>query len=340
MAKTENPNIKFLSIDELMKKNLPPIRWLVDGLVPENAITILSGTSGSFKTWLAMSTAVAVASGRDFLDIFATQQANVLIIDEESGERLYSERFRLLSSSEDLPIYLMSMSGFSAAKDKIKAVIEECKNFNIGLVIIDSLVRINNGDENSSKDVASLFAHLRAFTKESISVLLIHHNRKPGVAGYDASSDMRGSSDIRAAIDIQLAVRRVGESSTIEVRQPKNRFAEENEPFKLDFCKDDSGKIKFIYAGNVSQRGSGTDEAEKLRLQKVIIDIVSRYQNANKSAVVKAVANELKISQNKVKIELSNMVESGLLITLTGPHNATILNLANNYDDAELVSYE
>ena len=106
MVKENNySNQKFVSLSELMAKELPPIRWLIDGLVPEEGMVVLAGMSGSYKTWLVMSMAIAVAAGQDFLDIFSTQQTGVLIIDEESGERLYSERFKLLTDREDLPIY-------------------------------------------------------------------------------------------------------------------------------------------------------------------------------------------------------------------------------------------
>ena len=207
---------KIISLDELLKKNLPPIKWLIDGLIPEEAITIMPGASGSFKTWLAMSMALSIANGKNFLDIFTTRQANVLIIDEEGGERLYSERFKLLGAPNNSPVYLMSMTNFVANKEKINNIIKECKKKNIELIIIDSLVRVNTGDENSSRDIAKFFSLLRLITKESISILIIHHNRKPGQGGYDPSSDMRGSSDIKAAVDVQLAVKQIGRASCRE----------------------------------------------------------------------------------------------------------------------------
>lgn len=336
----ENVGKKIIPLNELMEKNLPPINWLIDGLIPEEAITIMPGASGSFKTWLAMSMALSVANGTDFLDIFTTRQANVLIIDEESGERLYSERFKLLDAPDDSSIYIMSMSNFIAKEKTIKDVVKECKEKGVELVIIDSLVRINSGDENSSRDIAKLFALLRLFTREAISVLILHHNRKPGQNGYDASSDMRGSSDIKAAVDVQLAVKRIGKSPSIQVERAKCRYEMEGKPFKLDFVKDEStGALKFVYAGAIKPQATDEDrEKEQEDLKNAIINAVRKSPNVHKGMIVAAVTSKAKVGKTRVNTEISNMLKSGILVAKTGPHNSTILSLPEDSEDSEGVS--
>ena len=336
MAK-ENNNIKLLSISELLEKNLPPISWLIDELVPEEAITILSGMSGSFKTWLVMDMAISIATGREFLNIYNTKQTGVLIIDEESGERLYSERFKSLTDLNEMPIYLLSMSGFGVSGKSVKEIVEICKEKGIGLVIIDSMTRVNKGDENSSKDMALFFSKLRAFTKESISVLIIHHNRKPGQGGYDASSDMRCSSDIRAAVDIQLAVRRIGSSESIEVRQPKCRYNKEVTPFKLTFQKDkDSGKLGFKYDGTLVVKETKEELQEQAKLlRNTIIETVREFPGSNRRTITKAVSNLLGVSDYKVKTEILEMAKANILVTETGKYNTTLFTVSDEYSDSE-----
>ena len=336
MAEEKN-NIKLLSIGELLEKDLPPISWLINELVPEEAITILSGMSGSFKTWLVMDMAISIATGKEFLSIYDTRQTGVLIIDEESGERLYSERFKNLTDLKEMPIYLLSMSGFRVDDKSIKEIAEVCKEKSIGFVIIDSMTRVNRGDENSSKDMALFFSKLRVFTQESISVLIIHHNRKPGQGGYDASSDMRGSSDIRAAVDIQLAVRRIGSSESIEVRQPKCRYSQEMSPFKLTFLKNKTtGKLGFRYDGILKVKDTEEDEkARKELLRKTIIEAVKQAPGSKRQTITKTVSNLLGVSEYKVKVELLEMTKTNILATKTGQYNATLYILSDEYNDNE-----
>ena len=40
----------LVTIEDLMQKNFPPQKWLVEKLIPEAAITILSGAPASCKT--------------------------------------------------------------------------------------------------------------------------------------------------------------------------------------------------------------------------------------------------------------------------------------------------
>ena len=83
-------NIK--EIGHLMAKDFPEQMYLVDRLVPDAGFTIFSGAPRSYKTFVLLELARCVASGQPFLGHFNTQQANVLLIDEENGERLLQQR--------------------------------------------------------------------------------------------------------------------------------------------------------------------------------------------------------------------------------------------------------
>jgi hypothetical protein len=68
---------------------LPPIDWVCRGmLVASGAVTLVGGYGFSGKTVFCQSLALAVASGRQFLGLFSTQQGAVLHLDWEQGFRL------------------------------------------------------------------------------------------------------------------------------------------------------------------------------------------------------------------------------------------------------------
>ena len=63
------------TIKQLYKKEFPPIRWIVDDLIPAGGVTIMSGYASSFKTWLFMEMAVKVAKGEPVFGKFNTMQS-------------------------------------------------------------------------------------------------------------------------------------------------------------------------------------------------------------------------------------------------------------------------
>ena len=65
--------------------------WLVEDLIPEAAVTLISGESGSGKSTLTLALAGAVACGTEFLGR-ATVQHEVLILDRENPSAVQRQR--------------------------------------------------------------------------------------------------------------------------------------------------------------------------------------------------------------------------------------------------------
>jgi len=131
-----------------------------------------------------------------------------LLIDEENGERLLQQRMRLMGVSEDLPIFYTPSMGFVLSDENVGAAIEKCHENNIGLVIIDSLIRVHSAEENSAKEMATVSRMLRKFTENGIALIVTQHNRKQGAFNTGAGNEMRGSSEILAAADGHIGMSR------------------------------------------------------------------------------------------------------------------------------------
>src|SRR5215213_2069745 len=54
--------VVFSSAVELMRKDIPPVRWVVPGILPEG-VALLAGKPKLGKSWLALGLCVAVAAG-------------------------------------------------------------------------------------------------------------------------------------------------------------------------------------------------------------------------------------------------------------------------------------
>lgn len=226
-------------LSQLMAKEFPEQMYIVDRLVPDAGFTIFSGAPGSYKTFALLHLAQCVASGQPFLGNFATQQTGVLLIDEENGERLLQQRMRLMGISEELPIFYTPTMGFILNNENVEAAIEKCMDNGIGLVIIDSLIRVHSAEENSAKEMATVSRQLRKFTENGIAIIVTQHNRKQGAFNGGAGNEMRGSSEILAAADGHIGMSRK-DKFYIRFHQTKQRYAVELEAFEVKINADDS----------------------------------------------------------------------------------------------------
>jgi len=245
-------NFSPISIKDLYGYENKASKWLIDKLIPENGVAILSGESGSYKTWLLLHIAASVAGGTPVFDTFPVQQGKVLMIDEENRHSLLVERLKLLGIQEDLPIQFVVKTGFdlNAGGNYINDFYNFVDKNKIKLVTFDSLVRIHGKDENNAKEMAELFRSFTTLQNLGVSVIITHHHRKEQNKQSQRMSQMlRGSSDIRAGLDSHLAVVRNGDKE-VQIVQTKNRDSEEFPAFALKIEEEDS-KIKFRFNGEV-----------------------------------------------------------------------------------------
>lgn len=262
------------TIDELMAHKYPPATYLVDRLIPTEAITILSGQSRSYKTYALLDIAVAVASQKPLFSHFKTTQANVLIINEEDGERLLQQRFRQLGIEKGagLPIHVSALSDFKLEDQQVDRTIKFCRDNGIALVIIDSLIRVHNADENSAREMSKVFAQLRKFTKADIAVLVTQHNRKATQHSTGGASEMRGSSDILAAVDSHIGVKRdTKDRFYLTFSQEKQRYDVELEPFQMKFNTTDP-VFRFEYLGSLQKQPD-----KSITLYTVVCNLLSDH---------------------------------------------------------------
>jgi RecA-family ATPase len=314
------PNFSPIWYDKLAKLDLPAPSWLVDKLIPDASITIISAPPAQYKTWLAFDIAIQVALGKPVFGHFVTKQTKVLIVDEESGLPRARERLQTLGITADAQIAVSSSKeGFKITEESAKLLITYCNDQAIGLVVFDSLTRIHNGDENSAKDMSVVMGDLKRLAKAGIAVFLIHHNRKPQQFGGGGANEMRGSGDILAACDVQISVKRKPNSDIITVYQNKNRDAIDLKPFELELRADKS-RLRFEYIGNAPKQVDKTKPIDKA-IRELLADKEARFQKQIIKAL-KGVGGEKKISER-----LKALLDAGELTFVQGANNKHLYQL-------------
>lgn len=320
---TEN-TFSPIILNELMTKNFPEVKWLVEQLIPIETIVAISGIPSSYKTWLVLDLAVRVAKGEILFDRFMTSQTGVLIIDEETGERWIKERVLKLHDSFDLPIYFLSKTGFKLTEETVKQLASFSKEKGIGLIIFDSLLRIHTArDENDAVEMAKVFRLFQQLTKEGITVVFTHHHRKEGLFHkLNPAQDMRGSSDILAAVDCHIAIERQ-EDVVIRVFQQKLRQEKEIKPFNLNIIQDDQS-LRLEYAGEIDEVAT-----IKMEFKEAIIDLLKQQgKPMYKKEIFEILkADGIEGGHSTFKSTIDEMVQKGELYQQRGERNKMFCSL-------------
>lgn len=320
--------ININRISQLMAKEFPEQMYLVDRLVPDAGFTIFSGAPRSYKTFALLHLAQSVASGEPFLNQFPTQQTGVLLIDEENGERLLQQRMRLMGISEDLPIFYTPSMGFVLSDENIEATIQKCIENNIGLVIIDSLIRVHSAEENSAKEMAAVSRQLRKFTENGIALIVTQHNRKQGAFNTGAGNEMRGSSEILAAADGHIGMSRK-DKSYIRFDQTKQRYAVELEPFEVKVNASDQ-EFAFEFIGYLKPQA---DKDEILK-KAVVQLLVENVQLKQKEILDKLTELGIRTNEHKIRSLLSRWEAEGLIQPpLVGAGNTKLYSLKEQINE-------
>ena len=133
------------SLQELLAKDLPPLRWAIPDILPEG-LTMLAGKPKQGKSWLALSVALAIAAGGYALGKQPVTRGQVLYLALEDNERRLQSRARqLLASMNSVPSGIefelcwprLNMGGLRFLEEFLEVHPE------VGLVVIDTWAKVS-----------------------------------------------------------------------------------------------------------------------------------------------------------------------------------------------------
>jgi hypothetical protein len=213
------------------------VRYLVDELIVEGAVTIWTGASGDGKSTLALAMAAAVALGQSFLGR-PVRQRPVLYIDRENTIAVVKDRlFRLgIPDIHDrMKIWGTWWQGHEPPGPAEACVIAYARRVK-PLIVFDSLIAFARCDENSSYEMRRHMQLYRDLAAVGATVLIIHHRSDKGEA-----TDYRGSSDIRAVVDSAWGLKRddgtgAGEAIGRLVLNPYKTRMGPGKPLRIEYA--------------------------------------------------------------------------------------------------------
>jgi hypothetical protein len=204
-----------LSMTELLAKEFEPIRWIVQGILPEGLV-ILAGKPKLGKSWLAFDLCIAVASGgRAFGLNRPVNQGSVLYLALEDNNRRLQTRCRKLLESEQEGIDLSRFDYLTEcpkANDGGLLVIEGWikSKPDSRLIVVDTLAKIRpprkKGADSYEEDYAAMQGLKSLADKYRVAIVVVHHARK--AAADDPLDAISGTTGLSGGVDGGLVLRR------------------------------------------------------------------------------------------------------------------------------------
>ena len=239
--------IKTCCAADLEGKRVPERKWLVEGVIPHENVTLLSGDGGLGKTILALMLGASQSTRGPWLG-FNTMQGPFLYIGAEDDEpelhrRLDQMRVELGCSWGDLAdFHFKSFAGedaLIATFDRSTQIIEptallqgiENRICELGAVAcaLDTSADMFGGDEISRTQVRQFVGMLRGVcTRCKVSIILLAH---PSLSGMASGSGTSGSTAWHNSVRSRLYLKEDGEARLLEFK--KSNYGPKGQPMRL-----------------------------------------------------------------------------------------------------------
>lgn len=251
---------------------LPKREWLAERALKRGLVSQIIAPGSAGKSLLTLQWAVAVALGRgDFTGLRVRERTRVLIVNLEDD--LAEQHLRLAAVASQFGISLEELHGwihiynpgeqsaFRIAKredkrivegDDVDAILGFAAENEIGLIIFDPLVELNEADENNNTEMGAVMSVFKKIARiANAAVLFVHHTRKLDRAaseGHAGNVDSgRGASSIPNATRITITLYNMSGSEAKALGIPD---LERNRYVRLDDAKANqflaSGQAKWF----------------------------------------------------------------------------------------------
>lgn len=224
----------------------PPVKYLIEGILPTHSICGLTGSPGTGKTWLAMEMMRAAITGTKFLGQFETRQAPVLLVGSDASLLDYAQQWRRLTREAydsygeigvenpfDKYGHFLIQSEFNlddvgmvARLIRTSEIVErpsfvedvmgedgweqiEREGRHYGLIIYDTLVKMTSTPENDNVGRNTVFNHLRDIAEATGATLLVLHHPTL-VSEFRTGEEWRGAGSQFGNLDAHYHILRDG----------------------------------------------------------------------------------------------------------------------------------
>lgn len=238
-----------LDLARILDPNRPAREYVVAGLIPAGASVSLAAPAGTGKSLLALALALAVARGRHaFAGLTIQRPRRVLYVDMENTEDDLAERFEsfgvrrgdTLGALTYLSLPSLPPLDTRQGGEELMGILDAYQLERNDFVILDSLQRVTEGEENASDTMRAFYLHTGIKLKRAGLTTLRLDN-----TGKDVTRGSRGTSGKRDDVDIELVmVPDEEDDERFRITLNKTRLSDVA-PLILTRFVDRSGETKF-----------------------------------------------------------------------------------------------
>lgn len=222
--------IQIYGAEYFLSTPIPEFKWLIPGLIPSGAPAVLASKGGLGKSFLMLQAAIALATGKPFLDFEAQTPMGAVYFGLEDSKEIFQRRVCTIvnlykeamewsdQDAKNFQINFCSMfvnwkspkatSYLPDLMPSIELFLDECENRGIrpGLFVIDTLARVSDGDENTVQALRPILNACQSIAERGHTPLVLHHvgkgqdgarsQVKPPIQDRMSTEWVRGSSAI------------------------------------------------------------------------------------------------------------------------------------------------
>jgi len=194
-----------------MAQHFPPIRYVVEGVIPEGLSLIVAPPKFG-KSWLMLSLGLACSSGTNAFGVIPTGKSRpVLYAALEDGQRRLKARIQLLApDSIDTTLHFITKLSRDDVIPTLQAFVDKWHNHQ-PLIILDTLGKVMPpaiGGESSYERDYRVGGALKAIADSApgAAVLVVHHTRK--AEGSDFIDSVSGTQGLAGSADTIIVLSR------------------------------------------------------------------------------------------------------------------------------------
>jgi len=327
----ENVEKKIVPIGKILQMEEKEQPFLIEKMIPENAITGLTSETGKGKSLIALKFVMHIAKGKKLFDTFEVKKRKVLFIDLEMNENDIINRSKTVVG-EDIGIDFIYQQDFLIDdENEFEWLVKKVKENNYGLVVFDTFTQIHTKEENSATEMKMVNKKLlELIARTETTILYLHHHYK--TRGHEKSG-ARGSTDIRAKLASHLSIEsRPG--LTIEdlprvqviMTQEKARLMHRFDKIAFDYFNNPkTDKTEWIYRGDVDLKAKAIDKAKEF-----VMEHLEKGEATIKDFLAEVEAKNLSLGKETIRNACKKLEDSEKLVSHKGKgkgHNTNFYSL-------------
>jgi hypothetical protein len=243
---------RFRLFTEQELSHLPPVRFVVKGLIPERGIGCIYGPSGSGKTFLTLDLLAHIANGQTWFGrrvrpkpvVYIPLEGQAGIPRRVAAWRANIQRLYGVAASSNIRFVLEGLD--VRRPDDRTALINSLLAAGLqgAVICIDTLAQSAPGlEENSSEGMGGVLHALQDLERRLEGVVIVIHH-----TGKDPERGMRGWSGLQAAVDFSFQcvgpTKRNGERRAVaeKVKDGEAGFSLRFNTVKIHLGSDEDGE--------------------------------------------------------------------------------------------------